>query len=68
MYRTPMNRLATFDSTKLGNGIGTGLTSEAHSQAVAYLYLRAEGCACGVQIANMRADEKEGLLSIIHFD
>ena len=68
VYRVPMDRLDTLDSTNLGNGIGTGLTSEAHSQTVSCLYRTAEGLACGIQIANIRADEKEGLLSVIHFD
>ena len=68
VYRVPMDRLDTLDSTNLGNGIGTGLTNEAHSQTVACLYRTAEGLTCGIQIANIRADEKEGLLSVIHFD
>lgn len=68
VYRVPMNRLDTFDSTNVGNGIGTGLTSEANSQTVASWYHTASGCACGILIANVPADENKGLLSVIHFD
>ena len=52
----------------LENGIGTGLTSRVHSQTVACLYRTAFSCACGTQIANIRADEKKGVLSVINFD
>ena len=68
VYRVPMNELGTFDSTNVGKGIGTGLTSEANSQTVASWYHTAEGCACGILIVNIPADEKKGLLSVIHFD
>ena len=68
MYWVRMKRLETFDSINLGNGIGTGLTSGVHSQTVACLYRTAFSCACGTQIANIRADEKMGILSVIYFD
>ena len=67
VYRVPMNKLDTFDNTNVGNGIETGLKSEASSQTVASWYRTAEGRACGILIANIPADEKKGLLSVIHF-
>ena len=68
VHRVPMNVLDKFDRTNVGNGIGTGLISEANSQTVASWYRTAEGCACGILIANIPADEKKGQLSVIQFD
>ena len=68
VYRVPINTLEELDSTKMGNGIGTGLISDASSQTVASWYRTAEGRSCDILIANIPADEKMGRLSIIHFD
>ena len=68
VYRVPMNGLDTFDSTNVGKGIETGLTSEASSQTFTSWYHTAEGCARGILIVNTPADEKKGLLSVVHFD
>ena len=68
VYRVPINTLEELDSTKLGNGIETGLINEANSQTVASWCHTAEGCSCDILIANIPADEKMGRLSIVHFD
>ena len=68
MYWVPMKRLDTLDTINLGNGIGTDLTSETYSQTVSCLYRIALSCACGTKIANIRGYEKEGGLSVTHFE
>ena len=68
VYRVPINTLEELDSTKLDNGIETGLISEASSQTVTSWYRTAEGCSCDILIANIPADEKMGHLSVVHFD
>ena len=68
MYWVPMKRLDTLDTINLGNGIGTSLTSEAYSQTVSCLYRIAFSCACGTKMANIRAGEKGGGLSVTHFE
>ena len=68
VYRVPINTLEGLDSTKMGNGIETGLTSDASSQTIASRYRTAEGRSCDILIANIPADEKMGHLSVIHCD
>lgn len=68
VYRVPINTLEELNSTKMGNGIETGLISDANSQTVASWYCPAEGCSCDILIANIPANEKMGHLSVIHYD
>ncbi len=68
VYRVPMNTLDKLDGTNMSNGHETGLTSEANSQTVASWCRTAEGCASGILIANIPADEKKGFLSVIDYD
>ena len=67
-YRVPINTLEELDSTKLSNGIETGLMSDANSQTAASWYRTSEGCSCDILIANIPADKKMGHLSFVHFD